>query len=752
MDSRLSRFANLIASRLDRHLVHTRVIPGRQGKTCGLPEGLPSPVRDFLRSRGISQLYRHQEEGLRLLAEGRHLIVTTPTGSGKTLIYNAYVASGLSADPSARALYLFPTKALSQDQTKTLRELGAFSAAIYDGDTGEDERRRIRNAAVQCVVTNPDMLHIGILPHHDRWSSFFAGLRFVVVDEGHVYRGIFGSQVSHVIRRLRRVCRAHGAAPQFVLSSATMNSPGEFAFRLTGLPFSSVSESSAPAGSRLFLFLDPLDASSYTLAVQSLATTVEAGLSAIVFTRSRRATELLQMWISGRMRGVQPDGRVVDRVAALPDIEPYRAGYLAEERRRIERALFSGTLKGVIATSALELGIDIGSLDCCILFGWPGSVTSTWQRVGRVGRGKKDSVVVFIGMQDLLDLYFLRHPDEFFTRSIEDVVINPENEVIARQHLACASVELPLTDEDRGVYPSELFSIVTRPGSGFGTSKDGAVHYYLGTPPHQETSLRTAGNAWTIHDAENDALLGEIDSARVFFECHPGAIYLHQAKKYEVLTLDTVARKVAVRETRCDWYTQPNWSEAIEILSVTRQGRVGNATVKAGTVKVTVHVVFYEKRKDSDKSLLAIVQVSVPPQTLSTDAVWLELPSDVPRRFASEKMDIHGALHGIEHALIGIFPLEVSCDRWDIGGYSFPFHSQTQSPAVFVYDGYPGGVGIASRAFGKMGRLLDAAVDVIGSCRCESGCPSCIQSPKCGSGNRPLDKKGALRLLRFLIE
>jgi len=749
MDRRLTLFESLVNSRLGRHLVHVRTIPGHAGRRCGLPEGLPEPVLTFLRARGISELYCHQAEGLRLLAEGKNVIVTTPTGSGKTLIYNAHIASVLNSQPSARALYLFPTKALSQDQSKTLKELGAFSSAIYDGDTGEDERRRIRSRPVQCIITNPDMLHIGILPRHDRWSSFFAGLRFVVLDEVHVYRGVFGSQVSHVIRRLRRICRGHGAQPQFILSSATMNRPEEFASLLTGLTFAGVTENTAPAGSRRFFFVDPVDASPYTLACATLATAIEAGLSTIVFTRSRRATELLQMWVTGKVRGAPAQSGSLP-IAALPEIEPYRAGYLAEERRRIEQALFSGKLKGVIATSALELGIDIGSLDCCILFGWPGSVTSTWQRVGRVGRGRKDSAVVFIGMQDLLDLYFLRHPDEFFTRSVEDVVINPANEVIARQHLACAAVELPLTEEDWHIYPPDILSLTARPGSGFSTSRDGSLTCYLGTPPHATMNLRSAGQTWTIHDAEHDELIGEIDDTRVFFECHPGAIYLHQARKYEVLTLETGKRQVIVRQTRCDWYTQPNWSESIEIVSLQREGRAGRTAVRAGIVDVTVHVVFYEKRKDSDKSLLALIQVSVPPQTLRTQAIWLELPADLQKRFVAAQFDFHGALHGIEHALIGIFPLKVSCDRWDIGGYSFPFHQQTGGPAIFVYDGYPGGLGIVSAAFSQMKDLLEATKDVIANCRCETGCPSCIQSPKCGSSNRPLDKKGAIALMRFL--
>ena len=737
MDEDITRFISVLKkSQLADNIVYAKTMEGKEGILYPIPSFIDASLKKNLSERGIEKVYSHQHEGLTLLNEGNNIIVTTPTGSGKTLIYNLSVITRLKKDSKSKALYIFPTKALAQNQLKTLKEFAAdITAEIYDGDTTQDARKRIKNRLPDILITNPDMLHIGILPFHNRWCNFFSQLNFVVIDEVHTYRGIFGSQVAHIIRRLRRICRHYGKYPQFILLSATIDKPADFAEKLTSIPFVSVEKSSSPEGRKHFIFMDAGPESPYPLAINTLFANLKFGLSTILFTQSRKASELLHMWIHRRI------GRFDPKVSA------YRAGYLAEERHDIEKKMFSGEMKGIISTSALELGIDIGSLDCCILFGYPGSITSTWQRIGRVGRSKKDSIIIFIGMQDALDRYFIKNPEEFFRRKFEDVIINPYNPIISEAHLKCASFELPIEDKDAQLYGKQLMSILEK--KPFLKTPDGKKYCFIGKPPHMDINIRTISDIFAIVEIGTDRLIGEIDGSRVFSECYPGSIYLHQGKQYEILLIDIEKKCVTAKRSKVDFYTQPNWWEKIEILEEENK-KDKEFPIRLGKIKVTTQVISYEKRREKDKTLIGRYQLILPPQQFQTKSIWIEISSGKMVDL-KKKMDFQGSIHAVEHAIIGILPLTVTCDRWDIGGYSFSFHPQTKAATIFIYDGYPGGIGIVDTAYSRSTLILKSAYEVIRTCKCDTGCPSCIQSPKCGNNNNPLDKKGALLLLKQMI-
>jgi len=731
---RLEKFINSLKnSELSRNIVCIKKVEEKKDSLYAIPSFVDDSLKKHLAAKGIEKIYAHQSEGLQRLHEGKNIIVTTPTGSGKTLIYNLSVITRIKNRKGSKALYLFPTKALTQNQLKTIREFGGLSAEVYDGDTPEDLRKRIKNSFPDILLTNPDMLHLAILPFHHTWRNFLSKLDFIIVDETHTYRGIFGSHVAHIIRRLRRICSYYGSNPQFILLSATIKKPEDFAHQLTSIPFTAVEKSSAPEGKKYFIFMDTEITSPYPLAIKTLLESLNCGLSTILFTKSRRASELLQMWTHQKMG--------IDASA----VSAYRAGYLAEERREIEHRMFEGEIKGIIATSALELGIDVGSLDCCILLGYPGSITSTWQRIGRVGRGRKNSIVVFIAMQDALDQYFIKKPEEFFTRNFEDVIINPENPIISEAHLKCAAFELPLGEKDVELYGKDLpVRLEKKP---FTKTYDGTKYCFIGKPPHRDINIRTVSDVFSIVESESGRIIGEIDGNKVFSECYPGSIYLHHGKQYETIFMDIEKKRVTVRNLKADFYTQPNWWEKIEILEE-EASKKGKFTIKLGKIEVTTQVINYEKRREKDKMLISIHQLSLPPRKFQTKSMWIEIPEKTVIDFKKKNMDFHGSIHAMEHAVISIFPLTVTCDRGDIGGYSFPFHNQTRSAAVFIYDGYPGGAGIVDAAYCRSVSVLRAAYEIISTCKCDSGCPSCIQSPKCGNNNTPLDKNGALILLK----
>jgi len=730
------RYANRVA--------HIEQIPSRKAQYATPEIPFPEPINRYLFSCKLERLYRHQAEAIDAIRKGKNVIVTTPTASGKTLIYNLCVWESIVKDPGARALYIFPTKALTQDQLDTIREFITFStnveirSEIYDGDTSAYRRRRIKKTLPHILLTNPDMLQMGILPFHSSWKDFLSNLRFIILDELHTYRGIFGTHVAHILRRLKRVLELYSCKAQFIASSATIDSAQRFARDITGEEFVAITNDGSPSGKKYFVLWDS-KASPYTEACEVFQRCLDQGLKTILFTKSRRATELVSSWIKQE----RPD--LSSKVAS------YRAGYLPSERRAVEADLFGGKLQGVISTSALELGIDVGSLDCCILLGYPGTVISTWQRSGRVGRGEKDALIIMIALDDALDKYFLRHPREFFSREWERMVISLKNEPIACEHLPCAAAEYRLSENDKMRYGENFHSCVEaleRQGILL-RDKEAKRWYASRRYPQRHINIRSIGERYSIIDLGTGKVMGDVDETRLYHECHPGAVYLHRAQEYEIVHLNESARCVYAQQRDVGYYTQPNSWQKIDILQVEKQKQFDQFRVYLGKVRVTEQVTGFEKRRKGDQSLIAEHPLILPERSFETMSLWVGVPSDVAE--GTKGIDLAGSLHAIEHATIAIFPLKVTCDRQDLGGYSLSFHVQTRTAAIFIYDAYPGGVGLTERAFDIFKELFQTSLALIKSCPCINGCPSCIQSPNCGSGNRPLDKRGAILLLGRLL-
>ncbi|MFN4227408.1 MAG: DEAD/DEAH box helicase [Candidatus Ratteibacteria bacterium] len=735
MEKDIGKFVEYIAKKYKENVVKIIEIEEKKGNFYPLPDFILPSLREKLKNKKIDRIYLHQKEGLEKLNKGENIIVTTPTGSGKSLIYNAFVNNEILKNPDIKGLYIFPTKALTQDQLKTLKEFEIAKCEIYDGDTPEDVRKKIRANFPNIILTNPDMLHTSILPFHEKWRTFFSGLRFVVIDEVHTYKGIFGTNVSHVIRRLRRICNLYQSNPQFILLSATINQPEKFAEEFVGVKFSVISENSSPLPKKYIIFWNSQFESYYFQAINLLKESINYGLSTILFTNSRKSAELLQLW------AIKSDRKIENLISS------YRAGYLPEERREIEKKLFTGQLKGVISTSALELGIDVGYLDNCILFGYPGTIISTWQRIGRVGR-KREGLVIFIALEDALDQYFIRNPDEFVKRQFEDIIINFENEVISSNHIKCASYEYPLNlEEDSKIYGNILNKTVEK--EKFSKTKDGR-YFYPGRPIHWDLNLRSVGEIYSIFEIDSEKQIGEIEQDKVLFECHPGAIYLHKGKKFEVIFINFEKKMVVVEKNYGDYYTQPNWWEKIDILDIEKE-KGERIKIKFGEIEVTKQIVSYEKRREKDKTLIGTYILNLPSQNFKTQSLWIEVPDQIVLELKNKKMDFSGGIHAVEHSMIGIFPLVVTCDRFDIGGYSFTFHDQTQKATIFIYDGYPGGVGITKLGFERIEQIIKIAYNSVLNCKCEMGCPSCIVSPKCGNNNRPLSKSTCLYLFSYFI-
>lgn len=710
---------------------------------------VPAPaVAAALKRAGIGRLYSHQAHALEIAANRQPVLVATPTASGKSLVYNLTVLQACAERPESRALYIFPFKALEQDQKAAFEALAAaFPAqerprcAIYDGDTPAGLRRKIKADPPHVLITNPDMLHLGILAHHGDWAGFLGNLETVVIDELHVYRGVFGTHLHHIIQRLRRLCAHYGSRPAFVAASATVGEPARFVRQLLGEPFTVVDRSGAPRAARQVVFLGlGMELSPYTVATRLMARTVGDGLRTITFTKSRRVTELIHSWLIAGDRSLR--GKV----------QPYRAGYLPEQRRDIEARLSRGDLLGVVTTSALELGVDIGGLDVCILVGYPGSVTSAWQRIGRVGRGDRDSLVVMVGMPDALDQYFLSHPEEFFSRPFEPVVFDPANPVVAGGHLVCAGAELPLSPSDASRYGEEVFSLVpdlVRDGR-LVEDADQQRWYSLRRRPQRDVSLRSMGVTYRIRRPDGGAL-GTVDSLRARTECHAGAIYLHGGRTYLIERLDLEKREIlAVPAFDSNYFTVALTEKETEILERKQELDHGPFKAGLGRLKVTTRFRGYLRKSMANQEVLSEHELDLPPSQFETIGMWVELPPGLEAEAARRGQHFMGAIHATEHAAIGLFPLLALCDRGDLGGISYPRHPQTGGPAFFIYDGHAGGMGLAAEGFRRIRELLARTHDLIRTCPCEDGCPSCIQSPRCGNGNRPLDKAMALHLLAVL--
>jgi DEAD/DEAH box helicase domain-containing protein len=680
------------------------------------------------------------------------VIVATGTASGKTLVYNLAFASQAVTDPKRTALYLFPTKALARDQLRQVRELKLpqLRAAVYDGDTPRAERPLVRRNA-NLVLSNPDMLHASILPDHARWADFFLRLGLVVVDEAHVARGVFGSHVAHVLRRLRRLIAHYGGDPRFVLASATVGNPAELAERLVGVPFAAVTEDRSPAGSKLFALLNPpvIDEesgarrSALTEASQLVARMAAEGVKSIGFTRSRRAAELLAEFAR---RELDPELR--------PRVKSYRAGYLAEDRRELERQLANDELIAVASTNALELGIDIGSLDAAVLVGYPGTRASLWQQAGRAGRRSDGSLAVLVAQDEPLDQYLVTHPADVFDKPPEAAVIDPTNPFVLEPHLLCAAREHPLSDEEVATFwPGAEEALARLEARGELARRRDRWHHRGRDVPHRRVDLRSAGgHTFAIVIEETGELLGTVDESRAFAQVHPGAVYLHQGEQFEVRALDTDGHAALVARADPDHYTQARDLTDIRVEGVDREGvSRGGVPTFFGTVHVTNQVVAYARKHVATGEILDVVPLSLPPQTLETRAVWWAIAPETIARAAVPDAALPGAAHAAEHAAIGLLPLVATCDRWDVGGVSTAMHPDTGSCAIFVYDGYPGGAGISERGFASAERWLEATLEAVRTCPCSHGCPSCVQSPKCGNGNEPLDKAGAIALLAAML-
>ena len=733
-------------------LVHVRDLAARANAVEPFPEDLPGLLVERLALQSVTGLYRHQRDALDAIRSGRDVVIATGTASGKTLVYNLAFASEVMRDPKRTALYLFPTKALARDQLRAVRELRLpqVKAAVYDGDTPGAERPLIRKSA-NLVMSNPDMLHASLLPDHPRWADFFLRLSLVVVDEAHVARGVFGSHIAMVLRRLRRLIAHYGGDPTFVLASATIGNPAELAERLVGVPFDAVTEDGSPAGEKVFALWNPpiIDEesgarrSALTEASGIMARLAEQGVKSIGFARSRRAAELLAEFARRELPGGLKD-----------KVKSYRAGYLAEDRRELERMLANDELLAVASTSALELGIDIGSLDAAILVGYPGTRASMWQQAGRAGRRTEGSLAILVAQDDPLDQYLVTHPQDLFDKPPEAAVIDPSNPFILEPHLACAAREYPLTDDELATFwPGSAAAVERLEARGELVRRRRLLHHKGKDSPHRSVDIRSAsGHQFAIVIEETGELLGTADESRAFYHVHPGAVYLHQGEQFEVTELDLVQRVALVTRVDPDFYTQSRDTTDIDVVAAEEQTETGDRVPTFyGTVRVTNQVVGFVRKMVATGEILEHVPLALPPQTLETKAVWWAIPQRVIERAAVKPSQLPGAAHAAEHAAIGLLPLVATCDRWDVGGVSTAYHPDTRSCAIFIYDGYAGGAGIAERGYRSTVRLLEATLETVRNCACTHGCPSCVQSPKCGNGNEPLDKAGSVALLSAML-
>ncbi len=712
-----------------------------------LEKELPPELQEVLRTAGVKKLYSHQVRAIDLIRAGNDVIVATPTASGKSLIYNIPVLEEVLADSGCSTLYLFPLKALARDQLRMVEGLASglggsqnVRAAVCDGDVSAYKRKKIRKNPPHILISNPDMLHLSMLGYHDSWSLFWERLRYVVIDEVHTYRGVFGSHMAWIIRRMQRICRLHGADPYFLLFSATVGNPEELAQGLIGRQAEVVTTTGAPQGNRHFVLFDPWDSASYT-ASQMLEAALKRGLRTIVYTQSRKVTELVASWTASRLGNLQ--GKLT----------AYRAGFLPEERRELEEKLASGELMGVVSTSALELGIDIGSLDICILVGYPGSIMSTWQRGGRVGRRQRDCLIIMVAQEDSLDQHFIQNPRDFFERKVEAAVLNPHNEVISGRHLLCAAAESPLACNEpilESGQHQEVMEQLAADGKLL-LSAHGDIWFTSRKYPHKEVDIRGSGKSLVIREDISETIIGEIDGYRCQKECHPGAVYLHHGETWVVKSLDLNGREVRAKHRNVSWFTQPLTEKTTEILDVYERIGVKNIRGYRGRLRVTEQVIGYQQKLVRGQKTIGRHSLDLSPQVFETEGLWFLVPDVIQTWLQEKKMHFMGGIHALEHVLISLFPLLVLCDRNDVGGISYPFNQQLNSAAIFIYDGYSGGIGLSRSAFLKLERLMDAGMETITSCPCKTGCPSCVHSPKCGSGNRPIDKEAAREILKGLL-
>jgi DEAD/DEAH box helicase domain-containing protein len=779
-------------------ITHVERVPARTGRTAPWPDWVPPELRDALAARGVTEPWQHQVEAASLAYAGRHVVLATGTASGKSLAYHLPGLATLLTDARATMLYLAPTKALAADQLRAVARLGldGVRPATYDGDTPRQEREWIRQNS-RFVLTNPDMVHRSLLPGHAAWGTFWRRLSFVVIDECHTYRGVFGSHVAHVLRRLRRVAARYGSSPVFVLASATSGDPADAASRLTGLPVAAVTEDASPRGAVTFALWEPpllpptadlsaIEApapvpsdvaepscppvpaprtgngsspvSNAALQVEPppvrrsalretadlLTDAVANGTRTLAFVRSRRGAEVVAAMTRRALDDAVPG--LGDRVAA------YRAGYLKEDRRAIERALLSGELLGLASTNALELGVDLIGLDAVLICGYPGTRASLWQQAGRAGRSGGEALAVLVARDDPLDTYLVHHPEALFGKPVEATVLDPTNPYVLGPQLCCAASEAPLTPADLDLFGGAPAVAAARGLVASGALRQRPSGWYWTHRGRPDVDLRgTGGDPVYVVDSSTGQLLGTVDPGSSHFMLHTGAVYLHQGVSYVVESLDLDDAVALVNAAEPDWSTHARDVTNLSVVSVRSYVDAGPVGLFLGEVDVTGQVVSYQRRRIGTGEVIDTRPLDLPVRELRTVAVWFTISPEALALAGVEAADVPGALHAAEHAAIGLLPLMATCDRWDIGGLSTACHVDTDAPTVFVYDGHPGGAGFAERAYATAAAWLTATREAIAGCGCESGCPSCVQSPKCGNGNNPLAKGPAVAVLDAVL-
>lgn len=748
---------------------HVEVVPAREARYGELEEPLPRPLSEALTAAGIERLYSHQVESIEGVRDGRNVVVVTGTASGKTLCYNIPVIETLLEEPSSKALYLFPTKALAQDQQRglmRLRELDrrigeAVRSGTYDGDTTRHTRRKLRDEG-NIILSNPDMLHAAILPYHAKWNRFLKDLRYVVVDEIHTYRGIFGSNVANVLRRLRRVCEHYGSNPQFIASSATIANPGELAERLTGLPFATVDTDGSPRGRKYFVlwnppFLDEAEMERRSSNVEGhwlMAELIASGFQTIAFGRARVVAELIYRYAKDTLARTKPE--------YARKIRPYRGGYLPEERREIERQLFSGELMGVASTNALELGIDVGSLDAAIIVGFPGTIASSWQQAGRAGRTSDESLAVLVAYNDPIDQYLMRHGEYFFRQSPESAVIDPENRYILAKHLRCAAFELPVREEDERLFGELTEPILDLLEEFHEVRELDGRHYWASTEyPARQLSLRTiSDDTYTIVDVGNEnQTVGVVDGVSALELVYPEAIYLHEGETYFVRDLDLEQKIAYVEKKDVDYYTQPILESSIRVEAEREHIPREDGRLVFGDATVTWVTAAFKKIQFYKMDSIGWCNLDLPPFHLETRALWFIPAKDVMAAVRKQGKNPVEGLVGIRNMAISVLPLFAMCDRRDIGG--IVESSNTGAPTMFLYDRYEGGLGFVEQGYHRFEELMRGCLDLVEECPCEEGCPSCVglpvlrppvqQDPDAQGGWPIPDKESARLLLRLIV-
>ena len=745
----------------NQQIVHIESISNREAQYGELHESLDESLQDALAQLGISQLYTHQVSAIEALRDGKHVVIETGTASGKTLCYILPTLETFLNEPHATALYLFPTKALAQDQLRVVRAFAelnpyikiAVHAETYDGDTPQYRRRRVRDQS-NLIITNPDMLHLGILPHHSRWSRFFRNLRFVVLDEMHLYRGAFGSNVANVMRRLNRICHYYGVELQFICCSATIANPLELAEKLTGMPMELIDNDGSPKGTKHFILWNPPyidEEKSYrrsptTEAQYLMAKLIERHIQTITFTRARVIAELIYRYVRDLLKEKAPE--LVDSIRA------YRGGYLPAERREIEKLLFSGQLLGVTSTTALELGIDVGALDACLIVGFPGTIASLWQQSGRAGRKSEDSLTVFIAYNDPVEQYLMRHPEYLFGQSPENAVIDPGNVYVLAEHLRCAAHELPLSEEDADIFGEltlPLLDVLCEHGD---LTQIGDKWYWASTAyPASESDLRVISNdTYTIMDiSRGNLVLGSVDAVNGFAMVYPEAIYMHEAETYLVRDLDLEQKIAYVEPIDADYYTQPWFEETIFITEQKKAKEWNGSQVYLGEVRVTRKTVGFVRMRFYTMENLGSERLDLPEQNLETIALWVIPPEELLDRLKYEKSGKpYEGLEGVKNVLASVLPHYAMADRQSIRGKVQQLDNE--QIAIFLYDAYPGGLGFANKGYELLEKIIEHAQKIISECECADGCPSCVrQTDAMMWGGIDPDKESAAFILEEMI-